>query len=780
MVRRPSGAKRGRGNRMATVYISPKGSGNKSGSDWANAASITSLDSMIKKAGAGGEVLFAADKGNYAVSKQIDIWAHGADGAAITIKGVNSATGEAANAVIEGTRPATYAIGNASGNELFKFQAGSGHLTFQNFTINNTGTAFRAAGDVSDIAIEHVDANNVARFFEDYAGGANKTATISGLTIRDVSVEGFSKGVIRLQYDTHDVLIEDVHGDSQRQDGDEFAIGVHLLGSTHDVVIRRTVMENATDTTGGEYWNGDGFATEGSVHGVLFEDTVARGNTDAGYDLKSRDNTLVRALAEDNKRNYRVWTEATLIDSVGLDPHKRGGSGTQEQIWTASDAKVKIVNGYFADAGTSTVAFENNGVIETINTVVKVATGAKWLSGKAVAGLSTAEIGKVRATGSFSAGTLPTNSVPGHVAEPVMAAPVAKPVTPVTNAIPAADGWTSVTAKAGGKLIGTTGHDKFIFDASLKLGSTAISSFGQEDVLITKAALKDGNGDGVIKFGDTLDIGSGGSVAIAGVSALKLLGHTADGYAYARQDSSATLSSLESAGAVSPAHGVTPAWNTVSATAKSETLVGTQGHDKFVFDVSVKTGADTIAEFGNNDVLIVTKALADGNGDGIITPGKNKLLDLGSGSGTVKLGGLTDSLRLLGHIEDGYVYARANIRPTAAQEGKLGAADVLNGDAGDKKAGIFFFDTALGLDTGHDMITAFGAKDILVTTSALASVTAGQGGFVLEGGGSVAVSGVAGNAVTALEFDGDHVSAGVHYYVYSLEGSAAGLDSLIG
>lgn len=765
---------------MAKVYISPKGSGNKSGSDWANAASITSLDSMIKKAGAGGEVLVAADKGSYAVSKQIDIWAHGAGGAAVTIKGVNSVTGEAANAVIEGTRPATYAIGNASGNELFKFQAGSGHLAFQNFTINNTGTAFRAAGDVSNIAIEHVDAINVARFFEDYAGGSNKTATISGLTIRDVSVEGFSKGVIRLQYETHDVLIEDVHGDSQRQDGDEFAIGVHLLGSTHDVVIRRTVMENATDTTGDAYWNGDGFATEGSVHGVLLEDTVARGNTDAGYDLKSRDTTLVRALAEDNKRNYRVWTEATLIDSVGLDPHKRGGTGTQQQVWTASDAKVKIVNGYFADTGTSTVAFENNGVIEATDTIAKVALGAKWLSGKAVIGLSTAEVSKVTATGTFSAGTRLSDSVPDHVTGPVVAAPVPKPSTPVANSTSSTDGWASITAQSGSKLVGTTGNDKFIFDASLKLGLTAISNFGREDVLITNTALKDGNGDGVINFGDTLDLGSGGSVAVAGISALKLLGHTADGYVYARQDSSATLSSLAGTVAASPPTPVPSAWNTVRATAKSDTLAGTQGHDKFVFDLSGKTGADTITDFGNNDVLIVTKALADGNGDGIITPGKNKMLDFGSGAGTVKLGSLTDGLRLLGHTAEGYIYASAGVRPTGAQEGRLGVADVLNGDVGDKKATSFFFDTALGLDTGHDTITTFGTKDILVTTSALASTTAGQNGFVFGGGGSVEVSGVGGNPVTTLEFDGDHVSAGVHYYVYSLESSAAGLDSLIG
>ena len=56
-------------------------------------------------------------------------------------------------------------------------------------------------------------------------------------------------------------LMEDVLGDSERQDGDNFAIGIALEDTVHDVVLRHVTMMNSHDSTN-EYWNGDGFTTE--------------------------------------------------------------------------------------------------------------------------------------------------------------------------------------------------------------------------------------------------------------------------------------------------------------------------------------------------------------------------------------------------------------------------------------------------------------------------------------------------------------------------------------
>lgn len=170
---------------MPTIYVSPTGSGNKSGSDWANAVAATNLNAAMKKAGAGGTVFLASDLGTYKVTSPINISAAGTDGAAITVKGVASKTGAAAEAVFEGNRDAHWSKGDSAGNELFKFQKGAANLVFENMEVNNTGTVFRAAADVSNITIQHVDADNVGRFFEDYAGSGNATAKVTGLTIRD-------------------------------------------------------------------------------------------------------------------------------------------------------------------------------------------------------------------------------------------------------------------------------------------------------------------------------------------------------------------------------------------------------------------------------------------------------------------------------------------------------------------------------------------------------------------------------------------------------------------
>lgn len=669
---------------MGTVYISPTGSGNKSGSDWANAAVITSLDAMIKKAGAGGTVLLQADAGAYKVTGPINIYGAGVAGSPVTIKGV-AKSGADMDVQIEGTRPAVYAIGNPSGNELFKLQKGADNLTFENMSINNTGTAFRAAGDIKNLTIQDIDAHNVMRFFEDYAGGTNTTATISGLTIRDVNVEGFSKNAIRLRYDTHNVLIENVVGDSQKQDGDDFAMGVHLTGTVHDVVFRKVTMKNAVDTVGGTYWNADGFATERDVYNILFEDTVASGNTDAGYDLKSKSTVLLRAVAEDNKRNFRVWGDTTIVDSVGLNPHKFGGIGSQTQVWVASGGKAVIKGGQFDDAGTGTYVFHNEGgsITFTGGTEVTYASTAKLAAGSGIVGLNTLDVHTIAGLAYSSIGAF----FPLLTAIDPLAA-VAQPAPVPATTSPASPTTTTPVAEA---------------------------SDTQSPVVLAPAPVK------------------------------------------------------------------------IVSTAANETFVGTAAKEVISFNLAAKTGTDTIKSFGKDDVLVFSSALKDGNNDGIITFGKNGVLDLANGSKLV-LPELKSGLRLLGKDQDGFVYGDASVRPKSAQESKLAVADKLSGEHADKLVNKFFFDTALQRQLGADNIIEFGKKDILVTTTKLGDGVAGSkisaegGAFELEHGGhalgSVAISDTAGNAVSVLEFDGEHVTNGVHYFVYSLVDSSAGLAQL--
>ncbi len=221
----------------------------------------------------------------------------------------------------------------------------------------------------------------------------------------------------------------------------------------------------------------------------------------------------------------------------------------------------------------------------------------------------------------------------------------------------------------------------------------------------------------------------------------------------------------------------------------SQTLTGTSGNDMFFFDIAKNSGTDTIKNFSHEDVLATTAKLFDGNGDGIIKFAANSLsLDAPKSDDYAVIEGVS-ALRLMGTDAAGrYIYADASVRPQGADEGTL-ANDKLSGDSTEKTASQFFFDTAVGRDLGHDTLSNFGDKDVLVTTVALPDdgtghVKLGAKGVLDLGSnagvdlGDVAIGGLKGASVSTLEFDGAVSHDGTTYYVYSLDGSAAGTAAL--
>lgn len=349
------------GLQLPNFYISPTGSGTKDGSSWANAGTLSSLSKFVGSAGPSGEILLRADQGAYKVSSPIALNKGGALGAPVKIKGVDQG-GAAMKAEFVGTRALSYSPGALEEAEVFRLLAGADNLHFSDLAFKNVGNgAFRIGADIHDLVIEHVTAQNVTRFIENYVSGGARSASVDGLTVRDVDVHGFSKGAIRLQYNSRAILLEDVLGDGEHQSGSLYVFGVHLDGTVHDVMLRKVTMKNSYGHgTASEYWNGDGFATEGGTYNIRFEDTVASGNTDAGYDLKSDNTVLVRAFAEGNNRNYRFWSDTiTMEDSVSLNPHYHGGgSPSQAHIWMGDGAKAIVMGGRIVDDSPGTLVFD--------------------------------------------------------------------------------------------------------------------------------------------------------------------------------------------------------------------------------------------------------------------------------------------------------------------------------------------------------------------------------------------------------------------------------------
>jgi hypothetical protein len=388
------------------LVITPTGGGARDGSSVANAGTLADLPKLVKLRPAGGQVLVRSDLGVYKVSSPIIVTAGGASGAPVVVRGTD-AQGNPARPVINGTRTAPYSPTGTTGSEVFRLMAGANNLTFQDLAFTNQGNGvFRIGGDLSALTLQSISATNVYRFLEDNVSGTATTASATGLTVRDVTVTGFSREAIRLADDTHDVLIEDVVGDSQGQSGDDFAIGVHLEDTVHDVTLNRVRMDNAVNRSG-SYWNGDGFATERGVSDVRFVDTSASGSTDAGYDVKSSSTTLVRAKAADNKRNFRFWaTDTTVEDCTGSQPRTRGGSGSQDQVWLNAGAVVTMTGCTFADSSPSSIAFSvDDGAALTV-------------SGGSVTQAGT--LAYVAKTGTFML-TSPTTSAGATAAKPLTA-----------------------------------------------------------------------------------------------------------------------------------------------------------------------------------------------------------------------------------------------------------------------------------------------------------------------------------------------------------------------
>lgn len=402
---------------MPDTYVSPTGSGDKSGSSPANAAPISALDSMVQKAGAGGTVNLLADKGAYNLTGSITLKHGGADGAPVTIHGVNS-DGSPANITVNGSRDPNWGTSHgADGNTIFKLYAGASNLDFEHINFNNVGMAFNIAADLKNITFGKMHADNVRYFAGNYPGGGSSMANVTGLTLHDIDVHGFSKSVLILKGDAHGIRVNNVLGDGEYQDGDAFEMGISLQGTVHDVVISNSTMKNciAVGATG-DYTNGDGFVTERGNYDISYINCTATGNGDGGFDLKSSNTTLTDCYSEDNKRNYRIWGDnVTLNNDIGLDPHKRvaGVSGTQCNLWVSSEATNVVVNGgSFIDSGSATHAISNEGGSLTLNgvTIVHAVGGTLLDGGSHTHGLDTSLVTSVSPTGSFS--------IDGHILIP--------------------------------------------------------------------------------------------------------------------------------------------------------------------------------------------------------------------------------------------------------------------------------------------------------------------------------------------------------------------------
>lgn len=352
----------------------------------------------------------------------------------------------------------------------------------------------------------------------------------------------------------------------------------------------------------------------------------------------------------------------------------------------------------------------------------------------------------------------------------------------------------SITVQAPPNSAPVAVNDKAAVEAGKAVSGNVLTNDSDANGDALAAALVNGPAHGTVKVNAD---GSFIYTANAGYSGT-------DSFTYAASDGKASSNAVVNIDVTAPPSTEPPVTSILDkaglvnlSSSASQYVTGPSYHNAFYIETDRYTGKDTVTNFGARDVLVLNNALYDSNGDGFIWFSKSTLdVDGKTGNDTVKLTGLS-VLREMGSIDGLAVYANGKIRPNGAVEAKLGD-EVLSGDLPDNSRQTFFFDTALDLDLGNDQVINFGAKDLIVTTSAL-KLTEGTN-FVDFGGdnmvdfiggknapddtltpgeaGHLLISGVDGAYVTGLEYDGVVTGNGISYFVYSMVGSAAGTGSL--
>ncbi|MEZ5971659.1 MAG: hypothetical protein R3C31_07650 [Hyphomonadaceae bacterium] len=327
------------------IHVTPGGEGD--GSSWQYAASLSAVADLIDNLEPGGNVLVAADRGEYALTEMIEIGHGGRASQEISIRGVNSATGEPKQALVRGAQA------GSEGGEVFKLLRGASHIKFSHFDFRDVGNgAFRVAAPVSNITIEDCAFENVYRFFENSAGDNEGHASLDGFVLRRCRGSRVERGFLRIRYNSRNGLIEDCAAEGLPIQGGRIPVGCALEDRANNITYRRCLMTGFQQFRGAdEYWNGDGFSDEPDNANIRYEACEARASTDGGFDCKSRGLVLADCIAEDNKRNFRIWgNHVTLTNCVSRNPNFRGREANENatscHVWVDGEAggDVEIIN----------------------------------------------------------------------------------------------------------------------------------------------------------------------------------------------------------------------------------------------------------------------------------------------------------------------------------------------------------------------------------------------------------------------------------------------------
>lgn len=340
-----------------TFYVTPTGDGRMDGSDWANAATAASLQELLsEKVTAGDRVVLGSGQ-----FPQFSVSIGGSPSQQITITGTDTGGGLPS---IQGRWKETNPKYHAHSWNAISLADGVSHVRIGGLQFSGFLYGVKATN------------NRDIELFDLSISRCREGISLNGLTdstIRNCQMIGYAKRGIRFDRGCHDLVVADVAADATGgqdawpTEAFPFGFAVEDGDGNHSIRFERcTARNNVFPGEPGKYWNGDGFVAENNSYDLTYVDCMSIGNSDGGWDDKSRAPRLIGCIAARNKRGFRLWNvrgdnehPARLENCLGVYNKSVGGSGSSDGLWLCGTVEAERCT--FHNNATAAIAIENNG-----------------------------------------------------------------------------------------------------------------------------------------------------------------------------------------------------------------------------------------------------------------------------------------------------------------------------------------------------------------------------------------------------------------------------------
>jgi hypothetical protein len=338
----------------ADYHVLPAAAGMGDGSSWENAAAAPSgvWDEVLSKLEPGDTLRVGSGEYRDAV---LVLTRGGDKGAPVSIVGAD--TGAGLPVFSSGWVKEQPGVGST----LITLSPGVGHVAIRDLRVRNHISAVVTEGGNDTVVITGLDVRDVRAgvIFKNNAVADKPETWTRNVFVENCNFVGFTRSALRWEGGNRDFRIVNVHGDAggkpyatdpfhmvfnlrgdQRKDLPEGAARAHDRNVTFIGCVARNAYHEAPK--GKSYWNADGFVAERGVTNLTFIDCMAFDCTDGGWDLKATGMTFKGCVAFRNKRNYRIWNDATFENCIAGYPLKRGGSGDAHNFGVYGAARLKL------------------------------------------------------------------------------------------------------------------------------------------------------------------------------------------------------------------------------------------------------------------------------------------------------------------------------------------------------------------------------------------------------------------------------------------------------